>query len=247
MNCKKYNVLIAIACGVMSTLSVVGLFTDLDGEEIEIKATANMDIVRKAIKGNEDINKLLDESSILEEDIKVLEEKNLTNDYISYVKAEETNINDQPNFSDKNQSNNIENNQVVNENNNIINNGNSNSSDDTTIKPEEDKVEDKEPVKNEQVTEETSNEPKVYKDGTYEGSARGYERGLQVSVQVSGGKITSVVVVEHNDTPMFANEAIELMPQRIIQAQSTVVDTVAGATYTSKGIITAVNKALSNA
>ena len=37
------------------------------------------------------------------------------------------------------------------------------------------------------------------------------------------------------------------MPQRIIQAQSTDVDTVAGATMTSRGILEAVQAALTNA
>ncbi len=42
-------------------------------------------------------------------------------------------------------------------------------------------------------------------------------------------------------------EAIEEIPGKIISSQSTSVDVVSGASYTSKGIINAVNDALSKA
>lgn len=86
-----------------------------------------------------------------------------------------------------------------------------------------------------------------YDDGNYEGTSSGYASGLKVQVTISNGKISDVQVVSHNETPGFCERAIETVPAEIISAQSTNVDTVSGATYTSVGIINAVNSALSNA
>lgn len=86
-----------------------------------------------------------------------------------------------------------------------------------------------------------------YTDGTYEGSATGYSQGIKVNVTVSGGKISNIDIVSHNETPGFYEPAFQTVPQEIISKQSTDVDTVSGATYSSVGIINAVNDALSNA
>lgn len=86
-----------------------------------------------------------------------------------------------------------------------------------------------------------------YADGTYEGSATGYAQDIKVNVTVSGGKISNIDIVIHNETPGFYERAFEIVPQEIISKQSTDVDTVSGATYSSVGIINAVNDALSDA
>ncbi|OPJ62750.1 FMN-binding protein [Clostridium oryzae] len=86
-----------------------------------------------------------------------------------------------------------------------------------------------------------------YKDGTYSGEGTGYMPGLQVSVKVENGKITKIDIVSDNETPRFAQTPMQVIPQEIIAAQSTDVDTVSGATRTSNGIIEAVNDALSQA
>lgn len=82
-------------------------------------------------------------------------------------------------------------------------------------------------------------------DGVYEGSANGMGGAVKVSVTVSGGKITAVEVVEHNETAGISDPAIEQMPAKIVDAQSTDVDAVAGATVTSEAIKEAVKAALS--
>ena len=74
-----------------------------------------------------------------------------------------------------------------------------------------------------------------------------YKRQLQVSVQISNDVITGITVISHNDTQGICDRAIEEMPGKIISSQSTSVDVVSGASYTSKGIINAVNDALSKA
>lgn len=82
-------------------------------------------------------------------------------------------------------------------------------------------------------------------DGVYEGSANGMGGAVKVSVTVSGGKITAVEVVEHNETAGISDPAIEQIPAKIVDAQSTDVDAVASATVTSEAIKEAVKAALS--
>jgi len=88
----------------------------------------------------------------------------------------------------------------------------------------------------------------TYKDGTYTGSATGFKGGTtKVSVTVSGGKITSVKTLSTFDTPRFYAICEQTIIGKILSSQSTSVDTVSGATYSSKGIMNAVKNALSNA
>lgn len=86
-----------------------------------------------------------------------------------------------------------------------------------------------------------------YKDGTYQGEAVGYAPGLKVQVTIAGGKMTAIKITGHNETPGFYEKAFQVVPQEIIQAQSTKVDTVSRATYSSVGIMNAVNDALADA
>ena len=82
-------------------------------------------------------------------------------------------------------------------------------------------------------------------DGTYTGSANGMGGALEVSVTVEGGKITAVDVLSHQETPGISDPALEKLPAAIVEAQSTEVDGVAGATLTSNAIKGAVDAALS--
>lgn len=94
----------------------------------------------------------------------------------------------------------------------------------------------------------TSSSQGAYKDGTYTGSGRGFKGGTTtVSVTVSNGKISSVETVSNGDTPQYYNRASGTVIKNIISKQSTSVDTVSGATYSSKGIMSAVANALSQA
>ncbi|MCH4201162.1 MAG: 4Fe-4S binding protein [Clostridium tyrobutyricum] len=87
-----------------------------------------------------------------------------------------------------------------------------------------------------------------YKDGTYTGSGTGFNGGTtKVSVTVNGGKITDIKTVSTDDTPRFYQYAESTIPNEIISSQSSSVDTVSGATYSSRGIIEAVQNALDNA
>ncbi len=86
----------------------------------------------------------------------------------------------------------------------------------------------------------------AYKDGTYYGTGTGFGGTLKVQVEISGGKIASVQLVESNDGAEYISKASSIF-DRIVASQSTNVDTVSGATYSSVGIIQAVRNALSQA
>lgn len=83
-------------------------------------------------------------------------------------------------------------------------------------------------------------------DGTYEGEAQGMAP-LKVKVEVAEGKIASVEVTEHAETPEISDPALEQIPALIVEKNSTDVDAVSGATVTSTAIKDAVNNALENA
>jgi Polyferredoxin len=93
----------------------------------------------------------------------------------------------------------------------------------------------------------TLNSQPQYKDGVYEGTGRGYRPNIKVSVTIKNGKISAVEIGDNNETPRFAERALEILPSEIVNAQSTDVDGVSGATRSSNGIKAAVEDALSKA
>ena len=86
----------------------------------------------------------------------------------------------------------------------------------------------------------------TWKDGTYYGSGTGFNGEVQVEVVIADGKISNISVVSHNDDSSFMSQAQGLIPN-IISSQSTNVDAVSGATYSSRGIINSVRAALKQA
>lgn len=83
--------------------------------------------------------------------------------------------------------------------------------------------------------------------GTYTGEGQGIGGAVKVAVTVEGGAITAVEVVEHAETAGICDPAIEKIPAAIVAAQSLAVDTVTGATVTSKAILAAAEQALTEA
>ncbi len=86
----------------------------------------------------------------------------------------------------------------------------------------------------------------AYKDGTYYGTGTGFGGELKVKVVISNGKIASVDIVETSDGSEYISKASGVISS-ILSSQSTNVDTVSGATYSSVGIIQAVRSALAQA
>ncbi len=86
----------------------------------------------------------------------------------------------------------------------------------------------------------------TWKDGTYYGSGTGFNGEVKVKVVIADGQISDISVVSHNDDSSFMGQAEGLISD-IISSQSTNVDAVSGATYSSRGIINAVRAALKQA
>ena len=87
----------------------------------------------------------------------------------------------------------------------------------------------------------------VYKDGTYTGSAQGFGGAITVQVTLANDEITDIQVTgAPGEDSAYLSQA-EGVISSIISAQSTDVDTVSGATFSSTGIINAVVDALGKA
>lgn len=76
------------------------------------------------------------------------------------------------------------------------------------------------------------------------GIGQGMGGDVIVKVTMDGEKIVAVEVVEHSETKGICEPAIEKIPTAIVEAQSTTVDGVSGATLTSNAIKAAVEAAL---
>lgn len=85
-----------------------------------------------------------------------------------------------------------------------------------------------------------------YKDGTYSGSAQGFNGPVGVSVTVSKDKITAVSVTSSTDDEPYISNAKALC-SHMVSANSADVSGVSGATYSSNGIKGAVKAALAKA
>lgn len=86
-----------------------------------------------------------------------------------------------------------------------------------------------------------------YKDGTYRGSGTGFGGTITVQVTVSGGKITAVDILSASGETGSYFASAQGVVSKVLSSQSPNVDAVSGATYSSNGIIQAVQNALSQA
>ena len=85
-----------------------------------------------------------------------------------------------------------------------------------------------------------------FQNGIYTGTGEGYRGKVTVTVKVADGKITELILDDYADDKSYMERAKNRIFQEMISRQNTDVDTVAGATYSSNGLIEAVNKALGN-
>lgn len=79
------------------------------------------------------------------------------------------------------------------------------------------------------------------KDGTYTGSYEAMPVSANVTVTVLNNKITNIKINEHNNGQ---GSSAETIITKVLEAQKLDVDTVAGATYSSKVILKAIENAL---
>ena len=80
----------------------------------------------------------------------------------------------------------------------------------------------------------------IFTPGAYEAEGKGNNGPIKVSVTFTADSIEKVEIVEHGETAGISDAAIERIPQAIVENQSLAVDTVSGATNSSKGILEAV-------
>ena len=95
--------------------------------------------------------------------------------------------------------------------------------------------------------EEADGADSPYADGTYTGEAQGYGGTVAVELTVENGKITDLTITsaEKEDTAYL--DAASAVIDSILEQQSTDVDTVSGATFSSNGILHAAEDALRKA
>ena len=84
------------------------------------------------------------------------------------------------------------------------------------------------------------------KDGQFTGIAQGFSGPITVRVTIANGSITNVEILSHSDDAPYFAKAMSVV-SRILGKPGKTVDTVSTATYSSRGIINAVNNALSKA
>jgi major membrane immunogen (membrane-anchored lipoprotein) len=78
-------------------------------------------------------------------------------------------------------------------------------------------------------------------DGTYTGHFEKFPLKVQVEVTVENHRIVSIALIEHSNGQ---GSAAEVIPGHVVANQSLQVDSIAGATYSSKAILFAIHAAL---
>ncbi|QCX34720.1 FMN-binding protein [Caloramator sp. E03] len=87
----------------------------------------------------------------------------------------------------------------------------------------------------------------IYKEGTYYGVGEGHVGKIKIELATDKYHIKEIRVIEDEEIPIIAKKVYEIIPKKVIKANSTDVEVVTGATYTSKGLIDAINDALKKA
>ena len=99
----------------------------------------------------------------------------------------------------------------------------------------------------ENASSEEESEDLVYKNGTYTGDGQGFGGNIQVQVTLENDTITDIQVVSAPGEDSAYLSQGQGVISTILASQSTDVDTISGATFSSTGIINAVNDALGKA
>lgn len=84
----------------------------------------------------------------------------------------------------------------------------------------------------------------AYTAGEYTATGKGMIGDIEVTVTFDGEKIVGITIGAHSETPGISDPAFNTIPAAIIAQQSLAIDVVAGATFSSKGILEAVEAAV---
>ena len=87
-------------------------------------------------------------------------------------------------------------------------------------------------------------------DGTYEGVGIGFGGNMNIQISINNKKITNINILNHRETQGYHEEVFRELSYEIIGTQNLNVDSISGATSTSRGFLNsikdAVNKSISN-
>ena len=87
-----------------------------------------------------------------------------------------------------------------------------------------------------------------YTDGSYTASAQGCMSEVSVTVTITGGRVTNVVIDASGETPELGGKAAESLSAALTEARTTAgVDAVTGSTMTSDAVFAAMDDCLAQA
>ncbi|NLY09952.1 MAG: FMN-binding protein [Tissierellia bacterium] len=87
----------------------------------------------------------------------------------------------------------------------------------------------------------------IYTAGTIEKTVPGYGGDMVLKVTFTDSAIKEILVTSHEETENVGSVAVEELPFKIVEKQSTEVETITGATISSNAIIDGVNAAIEEA
>lgn len=100
---------------------------------------------------------------------------------------------------------------------------------------------------NREILRQQNEQEAIYTAGTYEGTGMGFGGEIKVSVTVSEYEIEEIDVLSHeNEDQAYYDLAVSVV-EDVLTAQTTEVDTVSGATFSSGGLLEAIGQALEQA
>ncbi|MBQ8160810.1 MAG: FAD-dependent oxidoreductase [Clostridia bacterium] len=83
--------------------------------------------------------------------------------------------------------------------------------------------------------------------GTYIGTGTGMDGQIQIAVTVDESAITSIEILDDNETAGVGDTALALIAQQVLEGQTLAADTVTGATVSSAAMKTALTDAMTQA
>jgi len=86
-----------------------------------------------------------------------------------------------------------------------------------------------------------------YTAGIYEGSGRGYRGPIHVRLQLGPAGIEDITITAHRESAFPGVAAMEELLEAVLEHETTDLDTVSGATFSSRGFLEAVENALKKA
>lgn len=84
----------------------------------------------------------------------------------------------------------------------------------------------------------------IYNEGEYIGIGNGYHSDIKVKIKTDKYRILSIEILEHQEMPVISEIVFMDIPHRVVRKNSTEIDLVSGATFTSKGLLEAIDDAL---